>query len=549
MGKRGPGAGRLRQAAAGAPVEQVGWDGTMFAPLDPPRPIAVAAHPWEQAGMPADERVLAFLRTLPIVSGLRAGETMELLDFQEQFVRAVYGPVASDGGRLVRLAALSVARGNGKSAVLAGLSLAHLLGPMQEPYGECYSAALDREQAGVLYRMTRAYIEHVPWMAARVNIRDWHKEIIDERSNSIWRALTSDARKAHGLAPSFWVADEVAQWRSRELWDNLKTGMAKRRNALGVTISTQARDDFHFWSQILDAEPTPTFHVQLHAAPSDCRLDDREAWRAANPALGEFLNEDEFADSAAMAMRSQSFEAAFRLLNLNQRIDGEARFLNPVDWEANGTPFDVSELEGQRCYGGLDLSSTRDLTALALWFPDAGKLLVWHFVPEDTMRERSERDRVPYDQWVADGWIEATPGRATDRQAIAHRLADIRQSYDVQGIAFDRWRFEDLNKLLTDEGIDLPLSEFVPGFRSYAAAIDTFERAVLDRRMQHNNSPILKWQAGNVVVKPDPAGNRKPMKDKSFDRIDGIVAAIMACSLAGKDERCDTYNGDGILWL
>lgn len=549
MGKRGPGAGRLRQAAASAPVEQAGWDDTLFAPLAPPRPIAVAAHPWEQAGMPADERVLAFLRTLPIVSGLRAGETMELLDFQEQFVRAVYGPVASDGGRLVRLAALSVARGNGKSAVLAGLSLAHLLGPMQEPYGECYSAALDREQAGVLYRMTRAYIEHVPWMAARVNIRDWHKEIIDERSNSIWRALTSDARKAHGLAPSFWVADEVAQWRSRELWDNLKTGMAKRRNALGVTISTQARDDFHFWSQMLDAQPSPTFYVQLHTAPADCKLDDREAWRAANPALGAFLNEDEFADSATMAMQSQSFEAAFRLLNLNQRIDGEARFLNPIDWEANGVPFDVAELEGQRCYGGLDLSSTRDLTALALWFPDAGKLLVWHFVPEDTMRERSERDRVPYDQWVADGWIEATPGRATDRQAIAHRLADIRQSYDVQGIAFDRWRFEDLNKLLTDEGIDLPLSEFVPGFRSYAAAIDTFERAVLDRRMQHNNSPILKWQAGNVVVKPDPAGNRKPMKDKSFDRIDGIVSAIMACSLAGKEDGQEVYRGDGIMWL
>ncbi len=149
--------------------------------------------------MPPAEQVLAFLRSLPIVSGLKAGETMEPLDFQEQFVRGIYSDVDDLGRRRVRLAALSVARGNGKSAILAGLSLAHLLGPMTEPYGECYAAALDREQAGVLYRMARAYIEAVPWMAARVNIKDWHKEIIDEESQSIWRALTSDARKAHGL--------------------------------------------------------------------------------------------------------------------------------------------------------------------------------------------------------------------------------------------------------------------------------------------------------------------------------------------------------------
>lgn len=548
MGRRGPGAGRLIAAAAGVPVAQAGWDDTLFEGFQPPRPTA-SRHPWEQEGMPQVEQVLAFLRDLPIVSGLRAGEKLELIAFQEQFVRGTYGPQRPDGNRLVRLAGLSVGRGNGKSALLAGLSLAHLLGPMREPYGQCYAAALDRDQAGVLYDMTKAYIEAVPWMAARVNIKDWHKEIIDEETRSIWRALTSDARKAHGLAPSFWIADEVAQWRSRELWDNLKTGMAKRQNALGVTISTQARDDFHFWSQILDAEPSPTFYTQLHAAPHDCRLDDRAAWAAANPALGAFLNEDEFADSAAMAMRSPSFEPAFRLLNLNQRIDGEAGFINPVDWAANGEPFDPIELEGERCFGGLDLSSTRDLTALALWFPDAGKLLVWHFVPEDTIRERSERDRVPYDQWAAEGWIDPTPGRATDRLAVAMRLADIRSTYDVQGIAYDRWRFEDLQKMLTDAEIDLPMTPFAAGYKTYAPAMDAFERAVLTKRMQHNNSPILKWQAGNLVVKPDPAGNRKPMKDKSFDRIDGLVAAIMACSLAGKEDSEEVYRGEGVMWL
>jgi phage terminase large subunit-like protein len=465
MGKRGPGAGRLRAAAAEAP--------------------AVVDHPWDKDGMPEADRVLAFLESLPIVSGIRAGEQMEVLDFQRQFVRAVYEPVDNSGKRLVRLAALSVARGNGKSALLAGLSLAHLLGPCLEPYGECYAAALDREQAGVLYHQTRAYIEATPWMAARVNIRDWHKEIVDEPTQSRWRALTSDARKAHGLAPSFWVADEVAQWKSRELWDNLATGMGKRAAALGVTISTQAADDLHFFSEMLDAEPVPTIYTQLHAAPDDCALDDEAAWLAANPALGTFLNADQFADAAARAMRSPSFTPSFRLLQLNQRIAAEARFLNPAEWALNGEPFEPVELEGKRCFGGLDLSSTRDLTAFALWFPDEGKLLAWHFVPADTIAERVERDRVPYDRWAEAGWITTTNGASTDRLAIARTLADVRSRYDVQTIAYDKWRIEDLLKMISDDGIELPLVSFVPGFKSYAPAVDAFETAVLNRKMQH----------------------------------------------------------------
>ena len=513
MGKRGPGAGRLKKAAALA---------------------TVVSHPWEKEGMPPDERMLAFLGTLPVVSGIKAGETLEVLEFQEQFVRGVYGPVDKSGKRCVRLAALSVGRGNGKSAVLAGLGLGHLLGPMAEPYGEVYAAALDREQAGVLYRMTVAYIEAVPWMAARVNIRDWHKEITDEETRSIWRALTSDARKAHGLAPSFWIADEVAQWRNRELWDNLATGMGKRDQALGVTISTQARDDMHFLSEMLDGPPVPSVYCQLHSAPVDCELDDPEAWKAANPALGVFLNADQFEDAAGRAIRSPSFAPAFRLLHLNQRVAAEGRFINQGDWEVNATPFDPLELEGKRCFGGLDLGSTSDLTGFSLWFPDEGKVLAWHFVPKDRIAERVERDRVPYDTWAADGWIITPPGRATDRLAIAKVLADVRQAYDVQAIGYDRWRMEELLKLLADEGIGLPMEGFGQGFVTMGPAVDAFETALLSGKMQHNNNPVLNWEAGNVVVETDAAGNRKPAKNKSFDKIDGIVATIMACGIAQK---------------
>ena len=531
MGRRGPGAAKLREAAKA-------YDQAAF-----------VAHPWEKEGMPPEEKMLAFLSSLPIVSGLKAGESLELLDFQDQFVRGVYAPISSAQKRIVRLAALSVARGNGKSALLAGLGLGHLLGPMQEPYGEVYAAALDREQAGVLYNMTRAYVEAVPWMAARVNIKDWHKEIIDETNDSRWRALTSDARKAHGLAPSFWIADEVAQWRSRELWDNLATGMGKRDQALGVTISTQAADDLHFFSEMLDMEPDATTYVQLHTAPEGCDLDDREAWKLANPAIGAFLNEDQFSDAAARALKSPSFAPSFRLLNLNQRVAAEGRFIEQADWDSNGEPFDIIELEGCKCYGGLDLSSTKDLTALSLYFPEQGKLLTWHWLPADTVAIRSERDRVPYHIWVKDGWAETTVGNARDDLAIAMQLADIRSRYDVQMIGFDRWQIARLNKLLSDEGIDLPMVDFVPGFKSYAAAVDAFETAVLTGKMQHNGNPLMRWQAGNVIVETDPAGNRKPTKAKSLDRIDGIVSAIMAAGMAATDTGPDVYKGSGLMWI
>lgn len=529
MGKRGPGAKRLREAARAALDVQV-------------------SHPWEKDGMPPADRMLAFLGELPIVSGLKAGERMEVAGFQERFVRSVYAPLDDAGLRLVRLAALSVARGNGKSGLLAGLGLGHLLGPMCEPYGEVYAAALDREQAGVLYRMTKAYIEAVPWMAARVNIKDYNKSITDEETQSTWTALTSDARKAHGLAPSFWIADEVAQWKSRELWDNLATGMGKRAQALGVSISTQAADDHHFLSEMLDGEHDETVYVQLHAAPEGCDLDDREAWAAANPALGTFRDLKEFEIACDRAKRMPSFEPAFRLLYLNQRVDAEARFLTRADWEANHEAFDIADLEGERCWGGLDLASTRDLNAFCLWFPDHGRALWWHWTPADSIDERADRDRVPYRLWADQDFLALTPGNATDRRAIVRQLAEVRAMFDVQGIAYDRWRFEDLRKMLDEEGIELPLVPFVPGIKSYAAAMDAFERAVLERDMRHNPNPLLNWQAGGLVVETDSAGNRKPTKAKSTSRIDGLVCGIMAVGLAAAHPEAQPLEF-GLAWL
>lgn len=492
--------------------------------------------------MPTDEKVLAFLQTLPIVSGLRAGETLELLDFQEQFVRGVYGDDR------VRLAALSVARGNGKSAVLAGLSLAHLLGPLQEPYGECYAAALDREQAGVLYRMCVAYIEAVPWMAARVNIKDWHKQIEDEESRSIWRALTSDARKAHGLAPSFWVADEVAQWKSRELWDNLATGMGKRTKALGVTISTQAANDLHFFSEMLDAPPNPTIYTQLHTAPADCDLMDRKAWEAANPALGVFLNEEQFADAATRAVSSPSFEPSFRLLNLNQRISVEAHFLNAADWKACETDADIAAThEGARCYLGLDLSATTDLTSLSAYFPETGACLSWSWTPGATIEEAARRDHVPYPVWKKQGWLEAAPGKVIDKAYVIRKVGEIAARYRVVSLAYDRWGAKELEKLLSDEGIKIPLEPFGQGYASMSPAISALETLVLTGELKHPGNPLLTWAVANGVIVQDAGGNRKLVKNRATGRIDPLIALVMAVGTAAQSKvRKSVYAERGV---
>jgi phage terminase large subunit-like protein len=394
MGRRGPGAGRLRKVAALA---------------------TEVSHPWEQEGMPPDEKMLAFLRSLPIVSGLKAGATLELLGFQEQFVRGVYGPDDAEQRRIVRLAALSVARGNGKSALLAGPGSLGTSRPHGEPYGEIYAAALDREQAGVLYRMTRAL--------HRGNAVDGgarqHPRLAQgnrRRGNAEPMAgAHSDARKAHGLAPSFWIADEVAQWKSRELWDNLATGMGKRDQALGVTISTQARERRSTSLARCWTRPPCRASIPAPHGPEDCELDRPRGVGGGKPGAGRVPQRRPIRGRGGAGDALPVIRAGVpQLLHLNQRVAPEGRFINAGDWDANGEPFDPLELEGKRCFGGLDLGSTSDLTAFVLWFPDEGKVLAWHFVPKERIAERVERDRVPYDRWAKDGHI-LTPRRARHR--------------------------------------------------------------------------------------------------------------------------------------
>ena len=546
MGKRGPGAKPKKKVEqAVQPVKKKGTKGETTAP------------DWRDTSLPMSERVIAFAEDLPITAGVLAGENMRLRDWQRAFIRPVYDRQRG-GKRIVRTGLFTLPRKNGKTQLAAVLALAHLCGPCAEQRGQVYSAASDRNQASLIFKEMVAIIEAVPWMTDRLNIRSFNKLIEDSETGSTYEALSSDARKAHGLSPSFVICDELAQWRSRELFDNLVSGTGARHEPLVVVIGTQSADDNHLMSElvdyaqaILDGEvKDATFYGMVCAAPIDADPWSPETWAACNPALGDFRSLEEMTTAAEQAQRIPAREAVFRNLYLNQRVDAEPRFISAPDWTACGAAVDATELYGRPCYLGLDLSSTSDLTALVAFFPhDGGAVLPFFFVPGENIEQRSDQDRVPYRLWREQGFIEATKGRAVDKMAVAHKLAALMADYDVQGIAFDRWRVEDLKRILADEGIDAPLVLFGQGFKDMAPAVDALEAAILERQLRHGMHPVLTWNCANCAIETDPAGNRKLSKRLSREKIDGMVALTMAAGLWSREQKIPEFDASQIMVL
>lgn len=553
MGRRGPGASRMKAAAAQAPADNSG-SYALFGEWEPPKPVP---HPWQAAGLTRAERVIAFVESLPITKGFGAGERVHLIEFQREWIEAIYGEDDA-GRRRVRTGLLSVARGQGKTVLAAMLCLAHLVGPESEQRGECYSAAATKDQSALIFAEMEAIILETPWIAARVNVQRFHKQIEDMETGSKFRALASDGASVHGLASSFVVCDELAQWKKRELFDVLRTSMGKRREPLMLVIGTQSPYPENLMSELVDYADRvnggevedPSFHGVVHAVPEDADPYDPANWALANPALGVFVSKEQIADEAQRAKRMPTFEPAFLNLHCNMRVDAEPKAINPAEWQACGGDVDIATLRGRPCYGGLDLSSVRDLSALVLYFPeDGGAVLPWFWCPKAGLTQKEEVDRVPYRTWASQGFIEPTPGSAIDKGFIAQRMAQVASMFDLKGVAFDRYGFQDLKNILDREGIDLPLVEWGQGFISMGPAVNAFETAMLEGNLRHGMQPVLRWNAGNLIFDTDPAGNRKPNKSRSIDRIDGMAALIMACGLAAKDEGPNIYRGDGLMWV
>lgn len=507
--------------------------------------------PWLGKGLSRPERVVAFLEFLPVTKGILAGKPVRLLTGQRQFIEDVYGPTRDDGRRLVTMAIKSEPKGNGKTGLVAGLALCHLLGPEAEQRGEVYSAAINRLQAGIMFNEMEAIILRVPEFAVRTNIQRFSKKIEDLETGSTYEALSADAKRAHGLAPSLWIYDELAQASDRTLLDNLSEGMGKRREALGIVISTQAPNDEHVLSQLIDdglAKSDPSTVVHLTAAPIEADPFDEDTIKACNPAYGEFLDLDDLRKSMERARRMSSFEPAYRNLRLNQRVDAavEGRLCTLTVWKLGAVAVDAERLDGRRCFGALDLSGKNDLTSLTLAFPDdepdpGFDILPYFWTPTGAMEARRPAEQALFRQWIKDGYIEPIDGPVIRSRRIAEKLLEVRKRFKVVAIAYDRWRIDDLKQDLVELGCtdaDEWLIPFGQGFKDMAPAIEFFAECALTGRIRHGGNPTLTACVANAVLTSDPAGNQKIDKGKSnargTTRIDGAVTLTMALGLASR---------------
>jgi len=502
------------------------------------------------------ERMIAFLENLPVTKGILAGKKMRLLPNQRKFIEEIYGRLSKDGRRKIRLAIKSEPRGGGKTGLAAGIALAHLLGPEAEQRGEIYSASYSKMQSAICFAEMKAIVDAVPEFAERVNIMR-HRKILEVMSGdgagSVYESLSADDKRAHGLSPSLFVYDEMAQAPNADLFDNLRTAMGKRSESLGIVISTQAANDTHPLSQLIDdalLDVDPSVYLQLAAAPKDADIFDEQVWFACNEALGKFLDLNEFRSQAAQAKRLPSFRAKFCNLRLNMRIDANTQFIADGDWMLCDQPVDKRDLIGP-CHAGLDLSSTTDMTALCLFWPETGAIKAFFWLPEEGLLDRDRKEGGHYRLWRDAGLLETTAGRAINFKAIIKRLAEVAVEYDLKACAYDRAFIKTFNAQCAEQGVLLPLEEFGQGFVSMAQPVQALEAAVLDRRIHHGGHPILRWQIANVAIEMDPAGNRKPSKKRAIGHIDGVVALLMAMGSATRTPppQRSVYEERGILTI
>jgi phage terminase large subunit-like protein len=514
--------------------------------IKPRRKSRAKCLPWEKKKLSRAERVIVFCEFLPITSGIHAGRKLILRPWQRDIVNPIYATNGS-GLRNIRTALVSLPRKQGKTSMAAALALCHLLGPESEQRGQVFSAASDREQASIIYREMEAIILSVPEFASRCHIQSFHKTITDTVTGSVYRALTADGRKAHGLSPSFMVYDELAQSNDRELYDNLTTGTGARKEPLMVVISTQSADPNHIMSELVDyalkiQEGTlpadPAFFGCVYAAPDDADPWDEATWFACNPALDDFRSLEEMQIFAEQAKKIPAKESVFKNLYLNMRVDAEAKWLSSADFAA--CVVELPDLTGRPCYGGLDLSSTQDLSALSLCFApveDGEPFYTLHYswCPENAIRERSKRDRVPYVEWHRQGYIEATPGIVVDYSYILKRIEAISKQYQLKAILFDRWGSQKIVKDMEDLG--LTVIEFGQGFASLSPPSKELEKLVLGRKIMFPDNPALKWCFSNVICEIDAASNYKPSKKKSKEKIDLVVSTVMALDGALRNQK------------
>lgn len=491
------------------------------------------------------DRAVRFISNLTHTKDKWAGQPFELRAWQRTIIWELFGRMRVDQPtrRSYRTCYIEIPRKNGKSEMAAALALYGLIGDGVIG-AEVYSAAADREQAALVFNAAAQMVRNDPVLSARLKILDSQKRIVDYQTGSFYRAISAEAYSKHGFNASLVIYDELHAAPNRDLWDVLTTSMGARHEPLVVAITTAGFDRHSIcWEQhdyarkVKDGIVTdPTFLPVIFAAPDDAEWTDEAVWHLANPALEDFRDIDEMRSLAHKAKEIPALQNTFRRLYLCQWTEQSERWIDMAAWDACAGPDDWRTLRqrmrGRRCLGGLDLSTRNDLSALTLFFEEDGRQIVVPFfwVPAEDARRRSRVDRVPYEQWIADGLLTATPAPVVDQGFIREDINRIAREYGLAELAFDGWNASKLTLELQGDGVRVV--EMRQGFRDLSEATKHLGALVTGRTLQHGGHPVLRWMASNMVVRENAEGYFMPDKSKATERIDGVVALIMAVAVA-----------------
>ena len=507
------------------------------------------------------DRAVKFIENLCHTKGKWAGKRFWLLPWQEQLIRDIFGIVKPDGNRQFRTAFVEICKKVGKSELAAAVAL-YLLYADNEPSAEVYGAAADRQQASIVFDVARQMVEMSPALLKRSKLMTATKRIVNYGNSGYYQVLSAEVGGKHGFSVSGLVFDEIHTQPNRQLYDVLTKGSSDaRQNPLHFIITTAGTDRhsiaFELHTKAVDIlegrRVDPTFYPVVYGLKDDEDWEDEANWYKVNPSLGYTVDIERLRDAYREAKQNPADEVTFKWLRLNMWVSSTVAWIPDAIFMKGNEEIDLASLEGRDCYGGLDLSSTGDITALVLMFPPRDEdekyiLLPFFWVPEETIPQRVKAASVPYDIWERQGYLLSTEGNVIHYDFIEKFINDLAEKYHIVEIAVDRWNATQMIQNL--EGDGFTMVPFGQGFASMSGPTKDFYRLLMEGQIIHGGHPVLRWMAGNVVVDTDPAGNIKVTKAKSKEKIDGIVAAIMAldrCIRNQTEPQGSVYDERGLL--
>ena len=501
-----------------------------------------------------------FINCLKHTKGRWRGQPFDLLPWQEEIIRDVFGTVKENGYRQYNTAYVEIPKKNGKSELAAGVALYMTCGD-GEWGAEVYGCASDRQQASIVFDVAVDMVDQCPALKKRIKPVMSVKRLVYQPTNSFYQVLSAEAYTKHGLNVHAVIFDELHSQPNRELFDVMTKGSGDARTQPLFFLITTAGTDRHSvcFEQHQKAEDIllgrkidPTFYPVIYGVPDDADWSSEKVWYQANPSLGHTIDVEKVRNAYLSARDNPAEENLFRQLRLNQWVKQSTRWMQMEKWDACAFPVEERELLGRECYGGLDLSSSIDITAFVLVFPprdDTEKFVIlpYFWIPEENMAQRVRRDHVPYDVWAKQGMLMTTEGNVIHYGFIEDFIDGLGKKFHIKEIAFDRWGAVQMVQNL--EGLGFTVIPFGQGFKDMSPPSKELMKLTLEQRIAHGGHPVLRWMMDNIFVRTDPAGNIKPDKEKSTEKIDGAVATVMALDRAIRNggSSGSVYDDRGIL--